>query len=69
MEKIAIALGAAALSLACVGCGRDRVDANGIPLDRVPAGFQAKECHFEDIPNSSTDSQRWQRLVCKHQAS
>lgn len=69
MERIVMALGAAALLFASAGCGRDRVDANGIPLDQVPAGFQAKECHFEDIPNARNGPQRWQRLVCKHGAS
>jgi len=55
------------LLVACAGC-RDGVDANGIPLDRVPAGFQAKECHFEDVPSSATDA-RWQRVVCQHGSS
>src|SRR4029077_11956668 len=67
MEKIKANIGALVLLLlvACAGC-RDGVDANGIPLDRVPPGFQAKECHFEDLPSSPTDEPRWQRLVCRH---
>ncbi len=70
MEKITTGVGALALVLlvACAGC-RNGVDENGIPLDHVPAGFQANECHFEDLPSSPTDPQRWQRLVCKHGAS
>jgi hypothetical protein len=67
MEKIAAGIGALVLA-ACAGCGSD-LDANGIPLDRVPAGFQANECRFEDIPSSRADPQRWQRLVCEHGAS
>ena len=36
MEKIEVVL------VACVGC-RDGLTADGIPLDHVPAGYQAKE--------------------------
>lgn len=69
MEKIRVAVGAAALMAACVGCGGDRIDANGIPLDRVPAGYEAKECHFEDVQSSSAQQEHWQRMVCTHGAS
>ncbi len=67
MEKVVAGVGLVVL-LACAGCG-GAVDANGIPLDHVPAGYQAKECHFEDIQSAPTDGQRWQRLVCKHGSS
>ncbi len=68
MEKIAAGIGAPVLLVTCAGC-RDGLTADGIPLDHVPAGFQAKECHFEDIPSSRNDPQHWQRLVCKHESS
>ncbi len=68
MEKIVAALAAWVVLVACAGC-RDGLTADGIPLDHVPAGFQASECHFEDIQSSPTDPQRWQRLVCKHGSS
>jgi hypothetical protein len=68
MGTLRAGIGTFVLLVACAGCG-DGVDASGIPVDRIPAGFQAKECHFEDLPSSPTDAQRWQRLVCKHGSS
>ena len=68
MEKITVVIGTVALLLVCAGCGKG-IDANGIPLDRAPAGFHAKECYFEDVQASPTDQQRWQRMVCRHLAS
>ncbi len=59
---------AAVVLVACAGC-QHGVDANGVPLDYVPAGFQANECHFEDLRSSPMDREHWQRLVCKHGSS
>jgi hypothetical protein len=68
MEKIEAGIVALASLLACTGCGNG-VDANSIPLDRVPAGFEARECRFEDLASPGTDETRWQRLICRHGSS
>jgi hypothetical protein len=65
-----IKTGAVLLVVVCAGCTREsELGPNGVPADLVPAGYAARECHFEDMAPehpSSKDETRWQRLVCHH---
>jgi hypothetical protein len=71
MKKPRMTVGALAIAWGCVACHGDSIGPHGVPEDLVPAGFQAKECRFEEMRTglSQADPTRWQRLVCHHAPS